>query len=99
MVAETYAPVASAFVAKVSSVEKIPPGHGAVVRRGLAKLAVYRDKDGKVCERSAACPHLGAVVRWNPGERTWDCPAHGSRFACDGTVIHGPAVENLKPAE
>jgi glycine/D-amino acid oxidase-like deaminating enzyme/nitrite reductase/ring-hydroxylating ferredoxin subunit len=84
---------------EVKSADEIPPGQGAIVRRGLAKLAVYRDKDGTVCERSAACPHFGAVVRWNPGEQTWDCPAHGSRFACDGSVIHGPAVEGLKPPE
>jgi len=83
----------------VKSVEEIPPGQGGIVRRGLAKLAVYRATDGTVCERSAACPHLSAVVRWNPGEQTWDCPAHGSRFGCEGNVIHGPAVEGLKPAD
>jgi glycine/D-amino acid oxidase-like deaminating enzyme/nitrite reductase/ring-hydroxylating ferredoxin subunit len=84
---------------EVDSVERIPPGHGAIVRSGLTKLAVYRDKSGKVCEMSATCRHLGAVVRWNPGEQTWDCPAHGSRYSCDGKVIHGPAVDGLKHAE
>jgi glycine/D-amino acid oxidase-like deaminating enzyme/nitrite reductase/ring-hydroxylating ferredoxin subunit len=83
----------------VSSVEEIPPGQGAVVRRGLSKLAVYRDTDGSVCQMSAACPHMGGVVQWNPGERTWDCPAHGSRFRCTGEVIHGPAVQGLKAEE
>jgi len=84
---------------EVDSVEKIPPGQGAILRRGLTKLAVYKDKGGKVCEMSATCRHMGAVVRWNPGEQTWDCPAHGSRYSCDGQVIHGPAVEGLKPAD
>jgi glycine/D-amino acid oxidase-like deaminating enzyme/nitrite reductase/ring-hydroxylating ferredoxin subunit len=83
----------------VSSVEEIPPGQGAVIRRGLSKLAVYRDTDGSVCQMSAACPHMGGVVRWNPGEQTWDCPEHGSRFDCKGGVTHGPAVQGLKPAE
>ncbi len=83
----------------VKLADEIPPGQGAIVRRGLKKLAVYKEKDGKVCEMSAACPHLGAVVRWNPGEQSWDCPAHGSRFSCDGKVLHGPAVEGLKQAE
>jgi nitrite reductase/ring-hydroxylating ferredoxin subunit len=82
----------------VKSVDQIPPGHGATIRRGLHHLAVYRRKDGTTCELSATCRHLGAVVRWNPGEQTWDCPAHGSRYSCEGKVIHGPAVEGLKPA-
>jgi glycine/D-amino acid oxidase-like deaminating enzyme/nitrite reductase/ring-hydroxylating ferredoxin subunit len=82
----------------VKSADEIPPGHGAIVRRGLKKLAVYRRKDGSTCEMSATCPHLGAIVQWNPGEETWDCPAHGSRYKCEGEVIHGPAVEGLQPA-
>jgi len=62
------------------------PGKGGVVRRGLAKLAVYRDEHGVCHEHSAMCPHLGCVVAWNDVERTWDCPCHGSRFHADGTV-------------
>jgi glycine/D-amino acid oxidase-like deaminating enzyme/nitrite reductase/ring-hydroxylating ferredoxin subunit len=80
----------------VSSADAIPPGHGAVVRRGLTKSAVYKGKDGTTTELSAVCPHLGGLVRWNPGEQTWDCPCHGSRFTAEGEVMHGPAVEGLK---
>lgn len=83
----------------VKSADEIPPGQGAIVRRGLSKLAVYKDPDGTVCTLSAKCPHLGAVVSWNPGEGTWDCPAHGSRFGCKGNVLHGPAAEPLGPAD
>ncbi len=83
----------------VSSADAIPPGHGAVVRRGLTKLAVYRAEDGTAKEFSATCPHMGCVVRWNPGETTWDCPCHGSRFSAAGEVTHGPAVSGLKPVE
>jgi nitrite reductase/ring-hydroxylating ferredoxin subunit len=84
---------------EVSSVEDIPPGQGAVVRSGLGKHAVYRAADGAVTRMTAACPHLGGVVRWNPGEKTWDCPCHGSRFTACGEVMHGPAVSPLKPVE
>jgi Rieske Fe-S protein len=36
------------------------------------------------------------MVSWNEAERSWDCPCHGSRFAVDGTVITGPAIEPLR---
>jgi glycine/D-amino acid oxidase-like deaminating enzyme len=44
---------------------------------------------------SRTCPHLGGVVRWNDQEQSWDCPVHGSRFAADGTLLEGPATEDL----
>lgn len=74
----------------------IAPGSGAVVQRGVSKVAVYRDDNGSLVERSAFCTHLGCVVQWNSLERSWDCPCHGSRFAPDGTVLNGPAVSPLK---
>jgi len=83
----------------VKSPDEIKPGMGAVVRRGLTKLAVYRDESGGLHTRSAVCPHLGCIVRWNPAERTWDCPCHGSRFQATGEVIHGPSTADLSKAE
>ncbi|MCW5890843.1 MAG: FAD-dependent oxidoreductase [bacterium] len=83
----------------VAEVEAIRPGHGAVVRRGLRKVAVYRDEDGRVAERSAVCPHRGCIVAWNEAEATWDCPCHGSRFAADGARLAGPAIRGLAPLD
>lgn len=42
------------------------------------------------------CSHLGCVLQWNPVERTWDCPCHGSRFEEDGSRIENPACDCLK---
>ena len=53
--------------------------------------------DGQTCEFSAACPHMGGILTWNDAERSWDCPLHASRFSHDGTLLEGPAVEDLKP--
>jgi glycine/D-amino acid oxidase-like deaminating enzyme/nitrite reductase/ring-hydroxylating ferredoxin subunit len=80
------------------SIEEIPRRSGAVVRRGLHKIAVYRDAEGELHQCSATCPHMGCVVHWNPVERTWDCPCHGSRFTPQGEVINGPATRNLDPS-
>jgi glycine/D-amino acid oxidase-like deaminating enzyme/nitrite reductase/ring-hydroxylating ferredoxin subunit len=84
---------------EVESVREIQPGSGAVLRRGLSKVAVYRDGKGKCTEMSAACPHLGCIVHWNAAEQSWDCPCHGSRFTATGKVINGPANVELSPAE
>jgi len=77
----------------------IPPGEGAIMRRGFSKVAVYRDENGARHQYSAICPHLGCVVSWNTLEKSWDCPCHGSRFdARDGRPINGPANSGLSKA-
>ena len=80
-----------------ASADDIPPGEGAVIRRGLSKVAVYRHSNGSLEEFSAVCPHLGCIVGWNSTEKTWDCPCHGSRFDVSGRVLNGPAIEGLEP--
>jgi glycine/D-amino acid oxidase-like deaminating enzyme/nitrite reductase/ring-hydroxylating ferredoxin subunit len=82
----------------IDSAEHLAPGQGAVVRRGLSKIAAYRDHDGVLYERSAVCPHLGCIVTFDDVEKTWDCPCHGSRFDRYGRVIVGPANRDLAAA-
>ncbi len=83
---------------EVKDESEILPGHGAVMRQGLSKLAVFRDEHGGVHKCSAVCTHLKCIVRWNDVERTWDCPCHGSRFDATGKVIIGPAIDDLPEA-
>ena len=80
---------------EVDSADQIPAGEGAILRRGLKKVAAYRQEDGTVVERLAACTHMGCIVHWNHFEKCWDCPCHGSQFAIDGSVLNGPAVRPL----
>lgn len=42
------------------------------------------------------CPHMGCALKWNPRERTWDCPCHGSRFTEEGELLDNPATGGLK---
>jgi glycine/D-amino acid oxidase-like deaminating enzyme/nitrite reductase/ring-hydroxylating ferredoxin subunit len=77
---------------------EVKRGCGALVRRGMKKVAVHRDEAGKLHSVSAVCTHLGGIVGWNSLERSWDCPLHGSRFDADGHVVCGPANYDLAPA-
>jgi glycine/D-amino acid oxidase-like deaminating enzyme/nitrite reductase/ring-hydroxylating ferredoxin subunit len=79
-------------------VEALRPGTGTVVWRGPKAVAVSRTEDGRLISVSARCTHLGCLVRWNDGERSWDCPCHGSRFSPDGGVLEGPARHPLPGA-
>lgn len=82
--------------AEAVRIEDIVAGEGAIMRRGLSKIAVHRDLNGVVHQCSAVCTHLGCVVQWNGGEKSWDCPCHGSRFDPSGHILNGPAVKPLE---
>jgi glycine/D-amino acid oxidase-like deaminating enzyme/nitrite reductase/ring-hydroxylating ferredoxin subunit len=84
---------------EVDSIAEIAKGEGAVLRKGLSKLAVHRDEQGTIHSMSAVCVHLGCIVNWNGAEKTWDCPCHGSRYDSVGGVINGPANKDLPPEE
>jgi nucleotide-binding universal stress UspA family protein len=79
------------------TLEDLAPGHGGVVDVHGNKLAVYIDIDGTVHALSPRCAHMGCTVDWNDGDKTWDCPCHGSRYRFDGAVVHGPATRGLDP--
>jgi len=83
---------------EADSVRELERNSGMIVKSKHGKIAAYRDTDGAVHKRSAVCPHMGCIVRWNSAEKTWDCPCHGSRFRPTGEVIAGPAEGPLPPA-
>jgi len=80
---------------EVSDLATLGAGEGAIARHGGKRVAAFRDDDGTLSVCSATCTHLACVVAWNPAERSWDCPCHGSRFTTDGEVIQGPATKPL----
>jgi len=65
---------------------------GAAYQPPGRNVAVVRDADG-VYAVSLVCTHLGCIVK--PSATGFDCPCHGSRFAHDGSVTHGPAPTPL----
>jgi glycine/D-amino acid oxidase-like deaminating enzyme/nitrite reductase/ring-hydroxylating ferredoxin subunit len=78
------------------SLADLKAGEGAVLKLNGERVAAYRDEQGSVHAVSAVCTHLRCILGWNPTDRTWDCPCHGSRFALDGAVLHGPATARLE---
>ena len=84
---------------EINSLDDLKLGKGAVVRRGLKKLAAFRDEAGALHLRLASCTHVGCHLHWNSFETCWDCPCHGSMFDVDGQPINAPAIGPLARVE
>ncbi len=74
----------------------IPNGQAGVVEYDGHKMGVYKTKDGEAHVVTTKCPHLGCQLAWNPDERSWDCPCHGSRFDYKGNLINNPAMKGIR---
>jgi cytochrome b6-f complex iron-sulfur subunit len=59
------------------------------------KVYIVRTQDGGFFAETAVCTHLGCITKWNPEAGQIQCPCHGSKFARDGKVEHGPAPAPL----
>ncbi len=71
-------------------------GEGGICHHHGRSVAAYRDENDELHILSPRCTHLKCFVAWNSESRTWECPCHGSVFAHDGRMIHGPAVRDMK---
>jgi len=79
-----------------ADIADLPPGHGGIVGRGTDRVGAYKAPDGAVWAVDPICPHMGCLLEWNPDEKSWDCPCHGSRFSYKGERICGPAERGLE---
>lgn len=75
---------------KLGTPDEVPSG-GPHRPEGQS-FALFRDTEG-IYAVSMICTHLGCVV--GTAEVGFRCPCHGSEFAADGAVIHGPAPRGL----
>lgn len=82
--------------ARAYSTHEMPPvGEGRVLVLEGKPQAVYRKDEKTALVTTPVCPHMGAYLEWNAVEKSWDCPAHGSRFANDGKLLNNPATKRL----
>ncbi len=79
--------------------QHLRPEEGAILREGSKLIAAYRDRMGNLHYCDATCTHAACIVKWNHGDKTWDCPCHGARFSCFGKKLEGPALKDLKAIE
>ena len=78
-----------------NNLDVLKDGEGIILEK--EKIAAYRDDQGELHIYSAVCTHMGCTISWNPLEKSFDCPCHGSRFsAISGIVINGPANNQIQ---
>jgi glycine/D-amino acid oxidase-like deaminating enzyme/nitrite reductase/ring-hydroxylating ferredoxin subunit len=76
--------------------DDIGKDEAAIVTVNGKRAGAYRDQEGQLYLVDTTCTHMGCEVHWNAGERSWDCPCHGSRYAPCGDVLEGPTKKPLK---
>ncbi|TME15329.1 MAG: ubiquinol-cytochrome c reductase iron-sulfur subunit [Chloroflexi bacterium] len=70
-------------------------GGGDNAKGDVAFAGYYVKAAGKEYVFAINCSHLGCSIGFNPGEKRFECPCHGSRFNLDGSVQKGPAQAPL----
>ena len=71
-------------------------GGFTTLETAAGKIVVARAGEDHFAACAAVCPHKGGPIDWDPDKKDFFCPWHGSRFAADGTVTHGPARVGIK---
>lgn len=88
--------LSQAFHFPITTLDELRRGTGGIIEYRNKKYGAYKSKKGEIFLVSTRCPHLGCELKWNPDEKTWDCPCHGSRFDIRGRWISSPAVNDLQ---
>jgi len=83
------------ILSKIKTSYSFYPKNVKVEIRNGKKCGIYTDENGIEHIVSNACPHMKCGLIFNPIDKTWDCPCHGSRFNIDGKAIKGPSVFDI----
>jgi menaquinol-cytochrome c reductase iron-sulfur subunit len=64
----------------------------------LGAIWLVRRDDTHVDAYTAACPHLGCAIDYDPAGKKFGCPCHDSAFAlANGERLKGPSPRGLDP--
>ena len=79
--------------------KELQPEEGKILEVEGQKVGVYCDIQGNYHFIKPVCSHLGCELTWNPLDKVWDCPCHGSRFSYDGESLEAPSIKHLDRLE
>ena len=79
----------------VPQADELAVGEGGPAELDGKQMGVYRATEELYYAMELRCPHLGCRLEWNPDDKSWDCPCHGSRFDVQGRCLTEPAQTDL----
>lgn len=71
----------------------IPSGDGVAIDK--EESVIIARHAGRAYAFSLACPHQNTALRWDNGNKRFQCPKHRSRYQPDGVFIEGRATRGL----
>ena len=71
----------------------IPASDGVAIDK--EESVIIARHAGKAFAFSLACPHQNTALRWDNGNKRFQCPKHRSRYQPDGVFIDGRATRGL----
>jgi len=77
------------------SLNEITVGSAKFIRYKSKPTMLLYTKAGEVFALSAACTHLGCIVKWDEARSMIVCPCHAALFDVQGNVLAGPAPSPL----
>lgn len=98
-ITEVFSSVGELIKSKFEGTENfhdLKQGEGRVIKYKGHKAGIYRDYDDSITVLDISCRHMSTELNFNPEEKTWDCPAHGGRYAANGKLLEGPPKNNLR---
>jgi Rieske Fe-S protein len=70
-------------------------GGSTILKIDGRRILVVRESEESVRAFQSECTHKNATLKYDKKKRILRCPAHGSWFDLDGTVVRGPAEHPL----